>query len=217
MAEIASLDLKQFIRNIPDFPKPGILVSRYHAALGQPGGVSARRSPAVGVSVSHARASTTWWRPRRADFIFAAPAGARAQLRLHARSASRASSPSTRTPSTTSWSTAQDTLEMHVDGVLQGPERARGGRPPGHRRHRRRLLPSRRELRGQRRRVRLPDRVDGAQRPRKNRPPRGGEPDPVLISPDSLRRRRSQRRENRRDSSHCHSERFVAGLPVRIL
>ncbi len=116
MAEIANLDLKQFIRNIPDFPKPGILFRDITPLLGNP--AAFRESIAQLASPFRTRGIDIVVAAEARGFIFAAPLA----LELNC------GFTPIRKPGKLPFDThafhyeleyGQDTLEMHVDGVFQ--------------------------------------------------------------------------------------------------
>jgi adenine phosphoribosyltransferase len=116
MAEIASLDLKQFIRNIPDFPKPGILFRDITPLLGNP--AAFREAIAQLASPFRTRGIDNVVAAEARGFIFAAPLA----LELNC------GFTPIRKPGKLPFDThafhyeleyGADTLEMHVDGVLK--------------------------------------------------------------------------------------------------
>ncbi len=117
MADHTGLDLKQFIRNIPDFPKPGILFRDITPLLGNPAAfreaIARLASPFRTCEIDIVVAAEA------RGFIFAAPLA----LELNCGFAP------IRKPGKLPFDTrsfhyeleyGNDTLEMHVDGVLDG-------------------------------------------------------------------------------------------------
>lgn len=116
MASPQMLDLKQFIRNIPDFPKPGILFRDITPLLANP--AAFRETIAQLASPFRTRGIDIVVAAEARGFIFAAPLA----LEL-----SCGFTP-IRKPGKLPFDThafhyeleyGQDTLEMHVDGVLE--------------------------------------------------------------------------------------------------
>ncbi len=117
MAELTGLDLKQFIRNIPNFPKPGILFRDITPLLANP--AAFRESIAQLASPFRTRGVDIVVAAEARGFIFAAPLA----LELNC------GFTPIRKPGKLPFDThafhyeleyGQDTLEMHVDGVVRG-------------------------------------------------------------------------------------------------
>ncbi len=97
------LELKRYIRSIPDFPKPGIVFRDITPLLAAPPRFSTSLTRWPITTARHG--STQSWRPRRGASSSQRPWLLRFR-RGSFRSANRASSPSIRTRSITSWNTA---------------------------------------------------------------------------------------------------------------
>ncbi|MBW3597580.1 MAG: adenine phosphoribosyltransferase [Planctomycetes bacterium] len=116
MAELAHLDLRQFIRNIPDFPKPGILFRDITPLLANP--AAFREAIAQLASPFRTRGIDNVVAAEARGFIFAAPLA----LELSC------SFTPIRKPGKLPFDThafhyeleyGKDTLEMHTDAVLK--------------------------------------------------------------------------------------------------
>jgi adenine phosphoribosyltransferase len=117
MTDHAGLDLKQFIRNVPDFPKPGILFRDITPLLADP--VAFRESIVQLASPFRGRGIDMIVAAEARGFIFATPLA----LELSCGFAP------IRKPGKLPFDThafhyeleyGQDTLEMHTDGVVRG-------------------------------------------------------------------------------------------------
>ena len=105
-------------RDIPDFPKPGILFKRYHPAPPGSGGrcyeaILGASQPLRGLGVTKVAAID------RADYPRSAGRDG-PQARVGRSSASRANCPRNATAWNTTWSTGQDALEIHADSFAAG-------------------------------------------------------------------------------------------------
>jgi adenine phosphoribosyltransferase len=177
MSERAGLDLTQFIRNIPDFPKPGILFRDITPLLANP--AAFREAIARMASPFRTRGVDNIVAAEARGFIFAAPLA----LELNC------GFTPIRKPGKLPFDThafhyeleyGQDTLEMHVDGVFKSQNVLVVDDLFGHRGDRGRLLSPGRKLRRHGGRLRLSDRTGGPEGPGKNRSPRGDGPHSVL-------------------------------------
>ncbi len=177
MRESSTLDLKQYIRDIPDFPKPGILFRDITPLLICPTAfrecvlrmADHYRDQAIDVIVA----------AEARGFIFAAP------LALELGTAFVPIRKPGKLPFDThalhyDLEYGTDTLEMHIDGVSQRSTHARRRRPARHRRYRRRLLSTVGQVRRSDRRLCICHRTAGTRRCQADRQPGSVQRDPVL-------------------------------------
>ena len=116
MSAIASVNLADYIRPIPDFPKPGILFRDITPLLAsrRPFAEAIRRlaDPSAG--------GVVWWpRPRPGD-SFSPPPWPWNSMPAWCRSASRASSPARPCRYTYQLEYGCDTLQVHADAIRPG-------------------------------------------------------------------------------------------------
>ncbi len=151
------MDLKDYIRAIPDFPKPGILFRDITPLLAAPAAFQA----AIDRLAEHFRTSKidVVAAAEARGFIFAAPLALELKVGFVP----------IRKPGKLPFDThsfhyeleyGTDTLQIHVDGIARGQNVLARRRSAGHRRHNRRLLPAGGASGGERRGLRLSDRAD---------------------------------------------------------
>ena len=125
--------LKKLIREVPDFPKPGILFYDITTLLKDKMGF---RAVIDGLQHHYQRAKVDVVLGIEArGFIFAPALAYALRRRLRAGAQAEEAARRMRHASPTIWSTAPTRLEMHKDAVGDGMPRADRGRPAGHRRH----------------------------------------------------------------------------------
>ena len=123
------------IRDIPDFPKPGIVFKDITPLLPRPGGAATTAVDAAGRLARDRARSTSSSAAEARGFILGARGRARARRRLRASRASRASCPHETVRAEYVLEYGVDALEMHADALADGRARARPRRPARHRRH----------------------------------------------------------------------------------
>ena len=128
-----TLDLRDYIRDIPDFPKPGILFKDITPLLSNPAAFADVDRPASRPFRDQGNQRDR--RRRSARLHLRRSAGARAAMPASCRFASRASSPTPRSLSEYQLEYGTDKLEVHSDALRAWPARALDRRRPGHRRH----------------------------------------------------------------------------------
>ena len=161
------MDLTKYIRDIPDFPKPGILFKDITPLLAEPAAFQA----AIDRMAEHYRGQIGGRRRRRrgARLPVRGPAGAGpAQAADTAAQAGQAAATG-RIRSVTTWNTAAPNCTS-TPTASTGRPRAAGRRPAGHRRHHEGGLRAGRKGRRRSWPVALPGRADLPRRPEKLKP-----------------------------------------------
>ena len=157
MTDDDALDLAGYIRSIPDFPTPGIVLQGHHAAARRaprrstPRCASSPSSPAaldadvvIGAEARGFLLGPALARELGAGFVLARKPGKLPHDTVSAKYALEYGT---------------DALELHVRRRRGGRARARPRRPAGHRRHGARALPARRAARRRGRRLRVSHRA----------------------------------------------------------